>query len=177
MTCETTTFPSSPMPELTGQTAGWLDLMRAGDTTARQRLIEHACERLRGLARKMLRRYPKVRRWEETDDVFVEAITRLHRALENRPARVPEALLQPGGDPDPPRPHRPVAPVLRSRGTRQPSRHGGAECRGGYAAEVRTGGRVGRARQTSWNGRSSTSRSRRCPRRNARCSTSSGTNN
>ena len=69
------------MPEPTGQTAGWLDLMRAGDTTARQRLIEHSCERLRGLARKMLRRYPKVRRWEETDDVFVEAVTRLDRAL------------------------------------------------------------------------------------------------
>jgi RNA polymerase sigma-70 factor (ECF subfamily) len=30
----------------------------------------------------MLRRYPKVRRWEETDDVFVEAVTRLNRALE-----------------------------------------------------------------------------------------------
>jgi len=70
------------MPELTGQTASWLELMRAGDQTARQRLIEHSCERLRGLARKMLRRYPKVRRWEETDDVFVEAVTRLHRALE-----------------------------------------------------------------------------------------------
>ena len=71
------------MPEITGQTASWLDLMRAGDTTARQRLIEHSCERLRGLARKMLRRYPKVHRWEETDDVFVEAVTRLHRALES----------------------------------------------------------------------------------------------
>jgi RNA polymerase sigma-70 factor (ECF subfamily) len=70
------------MPELTGQTASWLELMRAGDQTARQSLIEHSCERLRGLARKMLRRYPKVRRWEETDDVFVEAVTRLHRALE-----------------------------------------------------------------------------------------------
>jgi RNA polymerase sigma-70 factor (ECF subfamily) len=55
--------------------------MRAGDDTARTRLIEHACERLRGLARKMLRRYPKVHRWEQTDDVFVEAVTRLHRAL------------------------------------------------------------------------------------------------
>jgi RNA polymerase sigma-70 factor (ECF subfamily) len=70
------------MPELTGQTAGWLDLMRSGDPDSRRRLIEHSCERLRGLARKMLRRYPKVRRWEETDDVFVEAVTRLHRALE-----------------------------------------------------------------------------------------------
>ena len=71
------------MPEPTGQTAGWLDLMRAGDDTARTRLVEHSCERLRGLARKMLHRYPKVRRWEETDDVFVEAVTRLHRALES----------------------------------------------------------------------------------------------
>jgi RNA polymerase sigma-70 factor (ECF subfamily) len=56
--------------------------MRAGDDTARAMLVEHACERLRGLARKMLRRYPKVHRWEETDDVFVAAVTRLHRALE-----------------------------------------------------------------------------------------------
>jgi RNA polymerase sigma-70 factor (ECF subfamily) len=63
------------------QLAGLLDLARSGDQTARQRLVEHACERLRGLARKMLRRYPKVRRWEETDDVFVEAVTRLHRSL------------------------------------------------------------------------------------------------
>jgi len=30
----------------------------------------------------MVRRYPKVHRWEQTDDVFVEAVTRLHRALE-----------------------------------------------------------------------------------------------
>ena len=73
------------MPEPLGHTlqlGGLLDLMRAGDTTARQRLLEHCSERLRGLARKMLRRYPKVHRWEETDDVFVEAVTRLHRALE-----------------------------------------------------------------------------------------------
>lgn len=71
------------MAETTGQTAAWLDLMRAGDPAASTRLVEHSCERLRGLARKMLRGYPKVRRWEETDDVFVEAVTRLHRALES----------------------------------------------------------------------------------------------
>ncbi len=71
------------MSELTGQTAGWLDLMRSGDPDARRGLIEYSCERLRGLARKMLRRYPKVRRWEENDDVFVEAVTRLHGAMES----------------------------------------------------------------------------------------------
>jgi RNA polymerase sigma-70 factor (ECF subfamily) len=73
------------MPDFLGHTAqlaGLLDLMRAGDEQARQRIVEHACERLRGLARKMLRRYPKVHRWEETDDVFTAAITKLHRALE-----------------------------------------------------------------------------------------------
>lgn len=29
-----------------------------------------------------MQQFPKVHRWEETDDVFVEAVTRLHRALE-----------------------------------------------------------------------------------------------
>jgi RNA polymerase sigma-70 factor (ECF subfamily) len=29
----------------------------------------------------MLHRFPKVRRWEETDDVFTEALTKLHRSL------------------------------------------------------------------------------------------------
>jgi RNA polymerase sigma-70 factor (ECF subfamily) len=73
------------MPEPLGHTlqlVGLLDLMRAGDDSARTRLVEHSCERLRGLARKMLRRYPKVRRWEETDDVFTAAATKLHHALE-----------------------------------------------------------------------------------------------
>jgi RNA polymerase sigma factor (sigma-70 family) len=56
--------------------------MRAGDASARQRIVEHTCGRLRQLARSMLHRYHKVRRWEKTDDVFVEAATKLHRALE-----------------------------------------------------------------------------------------------
>jgi RNA polymerase sigma-70 factor (ECF subfamily) len=67
----------------TTQLVGLLDLMRAGDQTARRRIVEHACGRLRGLAGKMLRRFPKVHRWEQTDDVFVEALTRLHHALES----------------------------------------------------------------------------------------------
>ena len=73
------------MNELTGHTAqleNWLELMREGQTEARTRLIEHGCERLRLLTRKMLRSFPKVRRWEETDDVFTEAMTKLHRSLE-----------------------------------------------------------------------------------------------
>lgn len=37
--------------------------------------------RLRALARKMLARYPHVRRWEETDDVLQAVLMRLHRSL------------------------------------------------------------------------------------------------
>jgi RNA polymerase sigma factor (sigma-70 family) len=66
----------------TTATAGWLELLRAGDRNAVPRLIEHTCERLRSLTRKMLRRFPQVHRWEETDDVFCEGVAKLQRALE-----------------------------------------------------------------------------------------------
>ena len=69
-------------PGHTTQLQSWLDLMRGGDACARERLIEHTCERLRSLARKMLRDFPRVHRWEETDDVFVAALAKLHRSLE-----------------------------------------------------------------------------------------------
>ncbi|MFO0806582.1 MAG: sigma-70 family RNA polymerase sigma factor [Gemmataceae bacterium] len=58
-----------------------LDLVRRGDADARNRVIEHACERVRKLARRMLRGYPQVRRWSETDDVLQNALLRLHRSL------------------------------------------------------------------------------------------------
>lgn len=59
----------------------WLDLLRDGDDRARTELIGHACERLRLLTRRMLRGYPLVRRWEQTDDVLQNAMIRLHRSL------------------------------------------------------------------------------------------------
>jgi len=58
-----------------------LDRLRAGDTSARNELINVACARLTRLARKMLRAYPTVARWEQTDDVVQNAALRLHRAL------------------------------------------------------------------------------------------------
>lgn len=61
----------------------WLDLMKEGDNQARTELIGHACERLRLLTRRMLRGYPLVRRWEQTDDVLQNAMLRLYRALAN----------------------------------------------------------------------------------------------
>jgi RNA polymerase sigma-70 factor (ECF subfamily) len=58
-----------------------IDRLRAGDPTAREELLTATCERLRRLTRKMLKGYPGVRRWEETDDVLQNAMLRLCRAL------------------------------------------------------------------------------------------------
>lgn len=52
-----------------------------GDTTARNEIIDRACDRVRRLTRRMLRNYPGVRRWSETDDVLQGALMRLHRSL------------------------------------------------------------------------------------------------
>jgi RNA polymerase sigma-70 factor (ECF subfamily) len=64
------------------RTTELLDLWQAGDTSARDRLLEHCCERLRILVRKMLRQqFPHVGRWEQTDDVLQRALLRLHQSL------------------------------------------------------------------------------------------------
>ncbi len=59
----------------------WLDRMKSGHPEAKNEIIEHTCERLRKLTRKMLRKYPGVRRWAETDDVLQNAMIRLHKSL------------------------------------------------------------------------------------------------
>lgn len=59
----------------------WLEFARNGNVDARNQIIDHACERLRLLTRKMLKDYPKVKRWSETDDVLQNAMLRLHRSL------------------------------------------------------------------------------------------------
>lgn len=60
-----------------------LDRLRAGDPSAREELIRRACDRLDRLARKLLNANPRVRRWEETDDLRQTAMVKLYRALEN----------------------------------------------------------------------------------------------
>jgi RNA polymerase sigma-70 factor (ECF subfamily) len=66
-----------------------LDRLRAGDDSARDELLKVACDRLGRLARRMLRGYPGVRRWEQTDDVLQGAALRLWRSLEEvKPASV-----------------------------------------------------------------------------------------
>jgi RNA polymerase sigma-70 factor (ECF subfamily) len=53
----------------------------AGDAQAFDELVRHALARLQRLTRSMLRAYPGVRRWEETDDVLQNALLRLQRSL------------------------------------------------------------------------------------------------
>ena len=58
-----------------------LEVAADGDPRVYDEVIAAASERLLGLTRKMLRRYPSVRRWEQTDDVFQGAVMRLYRSL------------------------------------------------------------------------------------------------
>ena len=51
------------------------------DAAGREALLAHAGDRLLRLTRKMFRSHPDLGRWEETDDVFQNAMLRLHRSL------------------------------------------------------------------------------------------------
>jgi RNA polymerase sigma factor (sigma-70 family) len=64
-----------------------LNRLIAGDDGAREELLASAQERLVRLARRMLKDFPGVKRWEDTDDVFQNAALRLYSALKTvRPA-------------------------------------------------------------------------------------------
>ena len=54
-----------------------LQRLEACDLAARDRIVELCSNRLHALAHRMLGRYPGVRRWEDTDDVFQNAVMRL----------------------------------------------------------------------------------------------------
>jgi RNA polymerase sigma factor (sigma-70 family) len=62
--------------------AGWVERMRLGDRGALNELFVHFERRLRMLTRSMLRDFPGVHRWEQTDDVYQKALLRLRRALQ-----------------------------------------------------------------------------------------------
>jgi RNA polymerase sigma-70 factor (ECF subfamily) len=62
---------------------GWIDRLRAGDESARVELLRCSCDRVVELTRRMLRRYERIRRWEQTDDVVQNVSMRLYRTLES----------------------------------------------------------------------------------------------
>jgi RNA polymerase sigma-70 factor (ECF subfamily) len=69
----------------TSQLLSLLDRMRAGALGADDELFRHMGGRLERLARKMLRGFPAVRRWEQTADVLQQASLRLLQALQTVP--------------------------------------------------------------------------------------------
>ncbi len=59
-----------------------LERLAAGDESAADLLIEHSVTRMHRLAHIIMKvKFPHVRRWYETDDVFQNAALRLRRAL------------------------------------------------------------------------------------------------
>ena len=56
----------------------------SGNSSSHNRLIERASARLMELTRKMIRaEFPRLKRWEETSDVFQDAVLKLYRSLED----------------------------------------------------------------------------------------------
>jgi RNA polymerase sigma-70 factor (ECF subfamily) len=60
-----------------------IDRLRGGDESARGELIRCSVDRLAALVRRMLNRYERIRRWEQTDDVVQNVSMRLYRTLEH----------------------------------------------------------------------------------------------
>lgn len=56
-------------------------LLDEGNDAAYGELLSIASTRFQKLTRKMLRDFPRLRRWEQTDDVFQTAALKLHRSL------------------------------------------------------------------------------------------------
>ncbi|MEM9354840.1 MAG: RNA polymerase sigma factor [Pseudomonadota bacterium] len=79
----------SALNDTTTELQGLLDRATDGDESAYGDLVDRSSERLGRLAKKMLRSYPRVRRWEMTDDVLQAAMLRLHQSLSSaRPVTV-----------------------------------------------------------------------------------------
>jgi RNA polymerase sigma factor (sigma-70 family) len=66
----------------TTQLRRWVVRMRNGDLSAREEMLCAVHARLERLARKMLRRFPAVGRWEESGDLLQNAALRLLHALQ-----------------------------------------------------------------------------------------------
>jgi RNA polymerase sigma-70 factor (ECF subfamily) len=65
----------------TAELHSWLDQIGAGDPHALDKLLRRVSGRLESLTRKMLRRFPRVARWSEAEDILQNATLRLIRAL------------------------------------------------------------------------------------------------
>ena len=67
--------------------------LKRGDESARDELIKHSFDRVQQISRRELRRFPGVKRWNETDDVTQRALMRLDNALRKVTPESKERLL------------------------------------------------------------------------------------
>lgn len=74
-------MPNSRLPVRDTQLQNLIERALDGDRPAHEELLHHSCDRLLRLTRKMFNGFARLKRWEATDDVFQNAMVRLHRAL------------------------------------------------------------------------------------------------
>jgi RNA polymerase sigma-70 factor (ECF subfamily) len=73
--------------------SGCLARLAKGDKSAREEILEVCNERLRTLSSRLLGKFAKVRRWDNTDDVAQNAALRLYRALGETVPDSPRGLM------------------------------------------------------------------------------------
>ena len=83
----------SPDSQLDEVLAGSLTRLREGDKSARDEILEVCNERIRELSSRLLGKFAKVRRWDNTDDVAQNAALRLYRALNETVPDSPRGLM------------------------------------------------------------------------------------
>lgn len=82
-----------PESQLDERLAGCLKRLAKGDDSARVEILEVCNERLRELSSRLLGKFAKVRRWDNTDDVAQNAAMRLYRALGDTVPDSPRGLM------------------------------------------------------------------------------------
>ncbi len=81
--------PNPSASESTLAVRHWLERHKAGDSLARQELLEISMRRLRLLARRILADIPTVRHFEETDDLLQNSVVRLWKYLSDHQPETP----------------------------------------------------------------------------------------
>lgn len=83
----------TPDSQLNSVLAGCLERLAGGDDSARDEILEVCNERLRELSSRLLGKFARVRRWDNTDDVAQNAAMRLYRALGETIPESPRGLM------------------------------------------------------------------------------------
>jgi RNA polymerase sigma factor (sigma-70 family) len=80
---------NAPDPNSTAAVQRLLDLIRNGDRTAVEALLNATTQRLTVLARKILGNIPHVRRFEQTDDLLQNSLVRIWKAFDQHAPPTP----------------------------------------------------------------------------------------